>query len=120
MKARLLGAMCATIFSFISIPSHAALVDNGGGLIYDDVLDITWAQPDAQRIWDDANTWAAGLTLGGVSGWRLPYISVAAGCRVRLLEAPSTAARPRKLPAAIMNWDICFIKILGEHTANQS
>ena len=41
------------------------------------MLDITWAQPDAARTWDDANTWAAGLTLGGVSGWRLPYISVA-------------------------------------------
>jgi len=79
MKSRLLGAVCASLFSFVSIPSHAALVDNGGGLIYDTVLDITWAQPDARRSFDDANTWAAGLTLGGVSGWRLPYISVAAG-----------------------------------------
>lgn len=43
------------------------------------MLEITWAQPDTSRTWDDANTWAAGLTLGGVSGWRLPYISVAAG-----------------------------------------
>jgi hypothetical protein len=78
-KSHLLGAMCASIFSFISVPSHAALVDNGGGLIYDDALDITWSQPDALRTWNNANTWAAGLTLGGVSGWRLPYISVAAG-----------------------------------------
>jgi hypothetical protein len=56
------------------------LVDNGGGLIYDTVLDITWAQPDDTFIlgWY-ANTWAAGLTLGGVNGWRLPYISVAEG-----------------------------------------
>jgi hypothetical protein len=66
-KSHLLGAMCASIFSFISVPSHAALVDNGGGLIYDDALDITWSQPDIQRNWDDAGTWAAGLTLGGVS-----------------------------------------------------
>ena len=78
-KSRLLGAVCASIFSFISMSSHAALIDNGGGLIYDDKLDITWAQPDTLRTWDEANTWAAGLTLGGVSGWRLPYISVAAG-----------------------------------------
>ena len=78
-KSRLLCVVCASIFGFISMSSHAALVDNGGGLIYDDVLEITWAQPDAQRNWDNANTWAAGLTLGGVSGWRLPYISVAAG-----------------------------------------
>lgn len=78
-KSRLLGAVCASIFSLILMPSHAELVDNGGGLIYDTVLDITWAQPDAERTWDDANAWAAELTLGGVSGWRLPYISVAAG-----------------------------------------
>jgi hypothetical protein len=77
-KSRLLGTVCAGIF--ISLPSHAALVDNGGGLIYDTVLDITWAQPAyTLRNWNDANTWAAGYTRGGVSGWRLPYISVAAG-----------------------------------------
>jgi hypothetical protein len=79
MKSRLLGAVCASIFVFLSTAPSAALVDNGGGLIYDDVLDITWAQPDVRRNWADANTWASGLTLGGVSGWRLPYISVAAG-----------------------------------------
>lgn len=60
----------------VSFSADAALIDNGGGLIYDDVLDITWAQPDALRTWDAANTWVAGLTMGGVSGWRLPYISV--------------------------------------------
>ena len=81
MKSRLWGAVSAGIFSFLSTATPAALVDNGGGLIYDDVLDITWAQPDAfvNVSWDDADTWAAGLTLGGVSDWRLPYISVAAG-----------------------------------------
>jgi len=81
-KSLLLGAACACILSLTSISSHAALVDNGGGLIYDDVLEITWAQPDTTfGNWDDANTWASGLTLGGVSGWRLPYISVEAGAR---------------------------------------
>jgi hypothetical protein len=42
-------------------------------------LDVTWVQPDAQKAWADANSWAAGLTLGGVSGWRLPYFGVTAG-----------------------------------------
>ena len=78
-KSGLLGAVCASVFSLCAIPSHAALIDTGGGWIYDTVMDITWAQPDTVRNWGDANTWAAGLTLGGVSGWRLPYISVAAG-----------------------------------------
>jgi len=79
---RLLGVVCASVFSFAAVPSHAALVDNGGGLIYDTVLDITWAQPhgpDGGITWNEAKTYAAGLTLGGVSGWRLPLASVLAG-----------------------------------------
>ena len=80
MKSQLLGAVSAGLFAFTTLPANAELIDNGGGLIYDTVLDITWAQPDpGDGTWEDANTWAAGLTLGGVSGWRLPYISVAAG-----------------------------------------
>ena len=79
MNISRLGALSAAIIAFLPAVSSAALVDNGGGLIYDNVLDITWAQPDIQRTWDDANTWASELTLGGVSGWRLPYISVTAG-----------------------------------------
>jgi len=62
------------------MPSNAALIDNGGGLIYDDVLDITWAQGDnTSRTWDSANTWVSGLVLAGAGDWRLPYASVAAG-----------------------------------------
>jgi len=77
----LLSALCATIFISLSMPTTAALINNGGGLIYDTVLNITWAQPNAvsSGSWEDANTWASGLMLGGVSGWRLPYISVTAG-----------------------------------------
>jgi len=80
-KSRLIGALCAVIYMFLSTATSAALIGVNGGLIYDDVLNITWSQPDNQnpRNWDDANTWAAGLTLGGVSGWRLPYTSVLAG-----------------------------------------
>jgi hypothetical protein len=58
-------------------------IDNGGGLIYDPVLDITWAQPSTgpseTYTWDDATAYVSGLQLGGVFGWRLPYASVAAG-----------------------------------------
>ena len=79
-KSHLLCAICAVALMFLSTPTSAALVDNGNGLIYDDALDITWAQPDTTlRQWNAANTWASGLTLGGVSGWRQPYISVTAG-----------------------------------------
>lgn len=84
--------------------ANAALYDRGNGMIYDNVLDVTWLQDfnyakthgyDDQsstyfhlcghsgppacnwegnmwQLWNDAGNWAASLTVGGVSGWRLP------------------------------------------------
>ncbi len=66
---------------------QAALVDRGGGLIYDDVQDVTWLQDanyaqtngddaDGLMSWTDATAWAAGLvytnSAGTYSDWRLP------------------------------------------------
>ena len=50
---------------------------------YDDVADLTWLadanyaqtsgyNTDGLMSWQAANDWAAQLTVGGVSGWRLP------------------------------------------------
>jgi hypothetical protein len=73
-------ALSTAIYPFLPTTTYAELIDNGNGLIYDSVLDITWAQPGTTLgTWDAANTWVSVLTLGGVSGWRLPYISVAVG-----------------------------------------
>ncbi len=63
--------------------AHATLYDRGGGLIYDDVLDITWLQDanyaktnnddtDGLMSWNDANAWVQGLDYGGYDDWRLP------------------------------------------------
>lgn len=80
IKSRLWCVISSSIYIFLSSPSFASLIDNGGGLIYDDVLNITWAQPETTvKTWEDSNAWVATLTLGGVSGWRLPYASVAEG-----------------------------------------
>jgi azurin len=70
-QSRFLGTICA-IFSIFSISTEAALIDLGAGLVYDDVNNITWSQQSSKREWDAANIWAAGLTLGGVMGWRQP------------------------------------------------
>ncbi|MDO9310517.1 MAG: PEP-CTERM sorting domain-containing protein [Nitrosomonas sp.] len=62
---------------------QAALIDRGGGLIYDDVLNITWLadanyaqtsgyDSDGRMNWSTANTWAANLSYGGYDDWRLP------------------------------------------------
>ncbi|MBK8536437.1 MAG: hypothetical protein IPL59_15695 [Candidatus Competibacteraceae bacterium] len=78
--------------------ADATLSNRGGGLIYDDVLNITWLQDanyaktqydsssgalgdaDGLMNWDTANTWAANLSyydsVRGVTydDWRLPTV----------------------------------------------
>jgi hypothetical protein len=67
----------------LSGAAQATLFDRGSGLIYDDVLDITWLQDanyaktsgydaDGRMNWANANTWAANLSYGGFDDWRLP------------------------------------------------
>ncbi len=71
--------IAAVLLAFISIgAAQAALVDRGGGLIYDDALDITWLQDanygagsaydngtsatDGLMTWDNALAWADNLS----------------------------------------------------------
>ena len=90
--------LVACLFVVISSSSHAALYDRGNGLIYDDVLDVTWMQDanyaqtsgyaaanavgsgnwvstniqaDGRMGWDAAKTWADQLSYGGYDDWRL-------------------------------------------------
>lgn len=67
----------------LTATSQAALIDRGGGLIYDTDFDITWLQDanyaktsgydaDGAMNWSGAMTWADGLVYGGYNDWRLP------------------------------------------------
>ena len=58
----------------LSFNATAALYDRGNGLIYDDVLDITWLQDatyaqtsgydsDGKMNWNDANNWVNALPI---------------------------------------------------------
>jgi hypothetical protein len=89
-KILFIGLLAAVLGS--STLAHAALHDRGRGLIYDDVLNITWLQDanyaktsgyndgvfngmtPAEAV-DNAKTWAANLIYAGYSGWRLPKAS---------------------------------------------
>jgi len=65
--------------------AHASLFDRGNGMLYDNVLNVTWLQ-DANYAhtsnyasanssggmdWTTATAWAANLVYGGFSDWRL-------------------------------------------------
>ncbi len=69
-------------------PVQAALFDRGNGLIYDDVLDITWLQDanyahsigaghmgSGEFRWADAVAWVAALDYRGYTAWRLPTVA---------------------------------------------
>lgn len=83
----------------LSGTAQAALYDRGGGLIYDDVLNVTWLQDanyaktsgydaDGKMNWTAATAWAANLSYYDsvrnitYSDWRLPTMvdTGTAGC----------------------------------------
>lgn len=76
--------LCTAIGTFVCMGNvQAALFDRGGGMIYDDALNITWLQDadyaktsgyDADGLlpWSEAVAWADGLVYGSFSDWRLP------------------------------------------------
>ncbi|WP_442498540.1 hypothetical protein [Methylobacter sp. sgz302048] len=70
------------LLSVTPFTGHAALIDRGNGLLYDDMLDITWLQDanyaktsgydvDGKMEWSRATAWADNLVYGGYSDWRL-------------------------------------------------
>lgn len=94
IKAHLLGALCAGLFSLgLVATADASLILTLGGLgVYDTDLDITWLQDanagagtpfdngtsttDGTMTWTNARDWAEGLTTGGGTNWRLPSMDV--------------------------------------------
>lgn len=77
-----IASMLAVVGWLASGSAQAALFDRGGGMLYDDVLNVTWLQDanyaktsdfdaDGLMTWEAAKTWAANLTYSGYSDWRL-------------------------------------------------
>ncbi len=69
--------------------AQAALVDLGGGMIYDTTLNITWLQnwnTNGRMNWTAADNWAKNLVYGGFE---------IGGCRLRSTPtAPAPALQP--------------------------
>lgn len=84
MKQTLFGAIGAGVLIVASSAAQAALIDRGGGLIYDTDLNITWlananyASSSWGVYWTEANAWAANLSYYDsvrnvtYTDWRLP------------------------------------------------
>ena len=92
-RVRVLLLILVAVFGFSGV-SNASLWDRGGGLIYDDVLNITWLQDanyaqtsgyvqspsNGYMIWKPAKAWAEGLEYYDSvreitwTDWRLPRI----------------------------------------------
>ena len=77
----ILGLMLFFVFGV----AQAALVDRGGGFIYDDVLDITWTQSaniNGPGTWENRVAWADSLSLYDSvrdvtwDDWRLASVDV--------------------------------------------
>ena len=88
MNNRLLAAFFVGVLALTtSTLVRPALFDRGGGMIYDDVLNITWLQDanyaltsgypswNGKMQFDAANAWAAQLVYGGYADWRLPTVA---------------------------------------------
>ena len=65
MKRLVLASVVALVLGFTPI-AHAALIDNGSGLIYDTGLNVTWYDytytglSGTGATWTQAESWAAG------------------------------------------------------------
>jgi hypothetical protein len=71
----------------VTARNGSGVLDSSAVFLYDTVLNVTWlrlARGSGQGsvTWAQANTWAAGLNVGGYTGWRLPTMidTGTAGC----------------------------------------
>lgn len=81
-RAIKLSVMSTLLFSSLS---YGALINRGDGLIYDDVLDVTWMQNanyiqssgfDTDGLVDHsvATSWVDGLSFAEFDDWRMPTL----------------------------------------------
>ena len=106
MKRMFLLLIPIIIVCSIAVSAHALLIDRGGGLIFDTDLNVTWLQDanyamtsgydaDGLMNWNEANTWAEGLTFASAYEWRLPTFDPDD-------PRPTAASSDNELPSLLM------------------
>ncbi len=81
----LIALLLAAGLGYTSSATAALMSRLGGQAVYDTDFNITWladANANGAMTWADANTWAAGLNVGGYTGWRLPNADISCGAGV--------------------------------------
>lgn len=94
--------------------AQAALVDLGNGVVLDDQSGLYWLK-DANlaktsgyhttglMTWDEATTWAAGLDVAGMEGWRLPSAGESPCFQCGSSEYSQLFAQGIRVPAPALN-----------------
>lgn len=88
------------LFALAMGNAQAALFDRGGGLIYDDMLNVTWLQDvnyaktsgydaDGKMTWEQALSWVSQLNYGGFDDWRLPTKQPLNGLSWNMTNSPA-------------------------------
>lgn len=95
-RALAIGTTC------LASMANATLFNRGHGLLYDDVLNITWMQDanyartqyltsagilgdaDGKMNWNAATTWVQDLNFAGYDDWRLPAVNPVNGVNFNL------------------------------------
>jgi hypothetical protein len=94
-KTVMIVSVAALLFALA--PSAQASLVKTGDVVYDNVADLTWYDfTPPVKNWNVAGEWAVGLTVGGVSDWRLPtqaeLVNLVYGDSVSGIPSPFTDA----------------------------
>lgn len=103
----MLALACVIVASWgvrADAPPDRYMINSSQGLVTDLRTGLTWQQPlsSMQYTWDAANTYCRGLSLGGMTGFRIPSLK-----ELMTLADPtrvSPAIDPKGFPSTPLEW----------------
>ena len=122
---RILSLLVLYACTSIAGTAQAALIDRGGGLIYDTTLNITWLRDanyaktsgydtDGKMSWYEATAWAEQLIYGKIEDWRLPNTFNQTRHVIHSLMGDLImVCNPTAITVPAVNWDTCLLILEG-------